>query len=233
MQSTLKIIVIVLVVLVAAGIGGIWYFLQPHTPATNTQNPTGGLPTIPGTNGDTAGQTQDPNAGSAGLNFEQSYNDLFKKLTAQKITFANVSAESTGNVSKIYSLYKDDVAESKKLFPAATDFSIMVAASDLNGDGTAEVLVYENLLGFCGSGGCPLDILQLKNSEWIKVSNLVGGEIVGLANTSTNGYKDLFLSMRGDTGSESTIVRYSWDGSTYRQGATVAAWNGAAFNLVQ
>lgn len=236
MQSSLKIILVVLIVVVVLGGGaGLWYFSQLQSSVqTNTQTGSNGLPDTPGVNtGGSSSQIGSQTTAPSGIDFEQVYAALFQKLNAQKIAFTAVSASSTGNVADIYALYKADVAESMQLSPGETDFSIQVAAVDLNADGTPEALVYEDLPGFCGTGGCTLDIYQLQKSKWVKVSSLLAGGDIGLANTSTEGYTDLFLSVAGDIGSQTDVVRYSWDGTEYQPGAAVAAWNGTTFDIAQ
>jgi hypothetical protein len=63
---------------------------------------------------------------------------------------------------------------------------------DLDGDGTPEVLV-RVLSSFCGSGGCPVDILKLNGGKYtaIDTSGLSWGRYIVTSN-QTNGFKDIF-----------------------------------------
>jgi hypothetical protein len=63
---------------------------------------------------------------------------------------------------------------------------------DLNGDGNPEVLV-RVLSSFCGSGGCPVDILKFNGSRYLATdtSFLSWGRYIVTPN-QTNGFKDIF-----------------------------------------
>lgn len=233
MQSSFFKITIILLIVVTLGGGAVWWYLSgSHSPSqSNTQNPSGNLPGVPQTTttGSSAQTATSSQTTSTGLDIIA----LFKKLNAQQVLFTSASATSTGNVANLYKLYASDVAESKKLYPSVTYSTIDIGAVDLNNDGTPEAFVYENLLGFCGSGGCSVDIYQLKKGVWVKISSLLGSEDLGISNTSTKGFNDLFLTVHGDIGAQSQVMRYVWDGTTYQPGTPVATWNGASYNLTQ
>ena len=143
------------------------------------------------------------------------------------------SSTGTGEMGSIYNLYTKDVADSKELFPAQKDFSIGVALLDVTDDGIAEALVFEDLPGYCGTGGCTFDIYKKQNGKWTSVySALAQGEI-GLANTITNGYQDIFLSVHSDGSPNTNVVRYVWDGKTYKAGEVMAIWDGSTFHTAQ
>ncbi len=151
---------------------------------------------------------------------EEAYQNLLLQLQAQAIVFDTVSA-SGGAYGPVYKLYADDIATAKKIFPKAKDFSLRMASVDLNDDGTDEVLVYEDLPGFCGTAGCPFDVYQKKLGDWQQLfSRLSIGE-PALANVFTDGYRDLFISVQVD-GYVSNMVQYVWNGKTYGPQRAVA-----------
>lgn len=233
MQSILSKIIIVLILLVAVGGAAGWYLLQPHSsPQSGIQTSYNGGSNTTETNVTTS-SSQSQTQTQALPDVEQAYQNIFKQLSATEIVFTTVDASTTGPAANIYALYAGDIAQSKKLYPATADFSIQVAAVDLNQDGTAEALVYENLPGFCGAGGCELDIYQDEAGKWTKISSMLADGDIGLSNTASNGYLDLFLSVPGEVGSQENIVRYTWDGTEYRASAPVATWDGSAFQAVQ
>ena len=233
MQYSLSKIIIVLIVVVAVG-GGftLWYLSQSHPSTQTTIATPNGLPNVPQTTGNASSQTT-TTAEQAAPPIDQAYASIFTKLSAQKVAFVSVDASTTGTAANIYSLYAKDVAISKELYPTTTDFPIEVAAVDLNGDGVAEALVYEDLPGFCGSGGCALDIYQDKQGKWVKISGFFGAGEVGVSSSLTGGYHDLFLSVSGFAGAQNGLVRYAWDGTQYQPKETVATWGSTGFTLSQ
>lgn len=62
---------------------------------------------------------------------------------------------------------------------------------DLDGDGRPEVLLRVSS-SFCGTGGCPTDILKLKGDRYTMIdSSLSFGRFIVTSNR-TNGFKDIF-----------------------------------------
>ena len=98
---------------------------------------------------------------------------------------------------------------------------------DLNEDGVLEALAFEDLPGYCGTAGCPFDIYKKEKGKWVNILNVLTGENIGVSNTYTNNYADLFLA------SGNAVARYVWDGKQYNPGETMAIWDGAAFQLSQ
>ena len=160
------------------------------------------------------------------------YARLFEKILAKKILFARVNS-STGDTGSLYSLYAKDVAEAKKMFPAQSDFSIGVALLDITDDGVAEALVLDDLPGYCGTGGCTLDIYKKQNGKWVSIYNVLAQGEIGLSNTITSGYQDLFLSVHTSGSPNTAVVRYVWDGKTYQPGEVMAVWDGTIFRTAQ
>ena len=236
MQSNLyKIIVAFIVVLFVIGVGiAVWVLISiPHTAAPSNPSQTtqgGGLNgqntvTVSGTQGQESAQTQ---AASTSPDINAAYATLFPQILGTEAVFVQATATSTGDLGNIYKLYAADVAADQKAYPKDAPFSVDVALTDLTNDGKPEAIVYENLLDFCGSGGCTLDIYQKTGNNWHKIFSTVGAGVVGLSNTLTGGYLDLYLTVGGNT-----VDRYIWDGSTYKFKETMAMWNGSSFVLTQ
>lgn len=93
------------------------------------------------------------------------------------------------------------------------------APVDLNGDGTDEGLAYVMGPMVCGSGGCNLYVLVPQGEDggegWRVVTRTsVTRTPVGVLTTSTNGWRDLAVSIGGG-GAEAGWVRLTYDGRTY------------------
>ena len=93
------------------------------------------------------------------------------------------------------------------------------ASVDLNGDGTDEVLAYVMGPMVCGSGGCNLYVLAPEGEDggegWRVVTRTsVTRTPVGVLTTSTNGWRDLAVSIGGG-GAQAGWVRLTYDGRTY------------------
>lgn len=89
------------------------------------------------------------------------------------------------------------------------------ASVDLNGDGTDEVLAYVMGPMVCGSGGCNLYVLAQEGEGWRVVTRTsVTRTPVSVLTTSTNGWRDLAVSIGGG-GAQAGWVRLTYDGRTY------------------
>lgn len=89
------------------------------------------------------------------------------------------------------------------------------ASVDLNGDGTDEILAYVMGPMVCGSGGCNIYVLAREGEGWRVVTRTsVTQTPVGVLTTSTNGWRDLAVSIGGG-GAEAGWVRLTYDGRTY------------------
>ncbi|WP_296166093.1 hypothetical protein [uncultured Brevundimonas sp.] len=89
------------------------------------------------------------------------------------------------------------------------------ASVDLNGDGSDEVLAYVMGPMVCGSGGCNLYVLAREGEGWRVVTRTsVTQTPVGVLTTSTNGWRDLAVSIGGG-GAQAGWVRLTYDGRTY------------------
>lgn len=117
---------------------------------------------------------------------------------------ATSQATPAGLETALRGLYADDGA-----------LTYAQAAVDLNGDGSDEVLAYVMGPMVCGSGGCNLYVLAQEGEGWRVVTRTsVTQTPVGVLTTSTNGWRDLAVSIGGG-GAEAGWVRLTYDGLTY------------------
>jgi hypothetical protein len=91
------------------------------------------------------------------------------------------------------------------------------AATDLDGDGRDEVLVYLMGTFFCGTGGCNLQVYRSTAGGYALVSDVPISRLpVVVAETRSNGWRDLWRLESGG-GAPSTRVRHGFDGERYRE----------------
>lgn len=213
-------------------IAGIVYWLMPETsptssPQGNSSNFGGFYQSTvtaePGSSGQQASGGQAPTA----PDLDSAYGALLQKLSARKINFARVSS-TAGAEGSVYALFAADVAEAKKSFPNAKDFSLGVALADISDDGVPEALVFDDMPGSCGTAGCLFGIYRKTATSWLPIFELQV-QSVALANVVTNGHTDLFLGIQGNQGYQTNIRRYAWEDNGYRYKELVATWNGTAF----
>ena len=231
-------IIIIAIVFLAIGLLGVLTFglwLQfgnktPTQPSTNTQTPSTNTQT--GTqNPSTNTQTPSTNTGAT-VDIKKEYDKVFANLSAKRVSLELVGS-ADGHFGDVYKLYAADVELAKKLFPKATGYTIHIGSLDLNADGTAEVVVYEDMVGMCGSAGCPIDVYQKSGSTYKNILSTIGSEMVGAASSKTSGFTDLLISSRGETSFKSNLIKYSWNGSLYARANVVATWDGSTFTLVK
>ncbi|MEX1322706.1 MAG: META domain-containing protein [Synechococcaceae cyanobacterium] len=100
------------------------------------------------------------------------------------------------------------------------------AATDLDGDGREEVLVY--LMGsfFCGTGGCNLQVYRTTPQGYTLVNDLPISRLpVVAAETRSKGWRDLWKLESGG-GAPASYVRYGFDGDRYRERERIPAQRG-------
>jgi hypothetical protein len=204
------------------GLGVAWWLWKlPSQPSEPYLSGDSSLPVVP----DSVPPNESPSSSAQKIpDIDTAYTALFSKLLAHQIVFVPVRS-TEGSTGSIYQLYEQDITEAKNIAPDLRDFPIMVAFNDLNEDGVLEVFAYESLPGTCGTAGCPLDVYVQQDATWKKIFNTLTAAHVGISNAYVNGYADLFLA------SGNTVSRYSWNGTEYTQGDTVAAWDGTQFLL--
>ncbi len=231
MQPLGKNILIIVLVATTLVVGIAWYIFRPEaapqTPGSADTQGSAGYPsrsTVTVSTPQTQAQTQ------VALDSTQTaFDNLFKNLLAQRVAFVDVDLGSTGVEGEIYKLYAGDLARNKQLYPNTTDSSIQVAMLDLNEDGVAEALVYEDIASYCGTGGCAFEIYQKKQGTWTMLFTTLAGPDVAIANVISNGYFSLYLSTREDLEYGTSIQRFSWDGASYKPGEVMAVWDGMGF----
>jgi hypothetical protein len=85
------------------------------------------------------------------------------------------------------------------------------AYTDLNDDGLEDALVLLQGIQWCGSGGCTLLIFKnLGQSYQLVTKTTVTNTPISVANTESNGWKDIIVWSRG-----SGFVLLSFNGDTY------------------
>lgn len=234
MQGISKILMVFLVGFTLAGLAaiGLWYMLQQE-PAQ--QLGTGGFP------GGSVNTATYPNSGSQPPqataevpnvpDTDKLYTDLFRELRANKVSFSPMTA--TGTLSDLYGLYTDEIALGKELVPAQSA-SLRAALVDVTYDSTPEVFVYEDVPGFCGSGGCRLVLYKKEQGTWHKLLGVVAeNDTVGVSTVFSGPYADLLVSIHGNVGSETVVMQYGWDGARYAPKKVAAVWSGNAFRLIK
>jgi hypothetical protein len=222
----ITIVIALIIALLGVGVFTIWLLKTSPQQSSSQEEPTvstGGTTSI-NSNPTASGVTNAP----AEPDPKKSYDTLFKSLGAVRLGYELVGSEE-GHFGDVYKLYASDIALSKKVFPNATSFTIEVGSVDLDGDGINEIVVYENLPGMCGTGGCTIDVYKKHNTLYENILSTLGFETVGVSTGITSGYKDLLISHIGETGFMSSVVKYSFSGSAYAEIGSVATWDGQTF----
>lgn len=94
--------------------------------------------------------------------------------------------------------------------------------ADLDGDGQAEVLAYVGGPMLCGTGGCNLIVFQRTAQGLELLADIGVAQLpVGVLETSTNGWRDLAVSVRGG-GIEGGVARVPFGEDQYASNPTVA-----------
>ena len=97
-----------------------------------------------------------------------------------------------------------------------------IGAADLDGDGQDEAIAHVAGPDVCGSGGCDTVVLAADGEGYRVVAALGLSRLpVGVAETSTNGWRDLAVSFSGG-GMPSGTGRITFDGLTYATNPTTA-----------
>jgi hypothetical protein len=151
-------------------LGGVawWYVTYQPSATPATQNQVNGISNTPNTTNVTVGTSSTQ---TKPVDLAAEYDAIFTKLGAAKISFTIVTSASASDsvFGSLYALYTPDIAAAKKL-PNAPTPVLEMASGDLNGDGTPEAIVYENIPGYsCGSAGCELDVYTKKGTKWQNV----------------------------------------------------------------
>ena len=97
-----------------------------------------------------------------------------------------------------------------------------LAWGDLNGDRRPEALVYLTSRSHCGTGGCTLYIYTPEQGSWYQHGSLtVTNPPVVVLNSSTNGWRDLAVRIRGG-GARPRMARVRHGRITYESNPSLA-----------
>lgn len=100
----------------------------------------------------------------------------------------------------------------KKAAPGPYQYS----GADLNGDGKPELIVYFTGEAWCAKTGCTLAILSQSRHGYRTISTIRRVKApVFIAETATNGWRDLFLHTGHGTATEAPQVKLSFGGNGY------------------
>ncbi len=103
------------------------------------------------------------------------------------------------------------------------------AATDLNGDGRPEVVVYAYGPMLCGTGGCNTLVFTPDASGYRLVANVsVSRPPIQAASRTTNGWRDLLVHVSGGGIVEGYDAELKFDGTSYPDNPTVAPAEPAA-----
>lgn len=103
------------------------------------------------------------------------------------------------------------------------DTSYVTAFADLDGDGRDEALVTFHSGLFCGSGGCALYIYTPAGASWRALAELtIVNAPVRLLNSSSHGWRDLAVSVRGGGIDRPREARIRFNGHSYASNPSLA-----------
>jgi len=118
------------------------------------------------------------------------------------------------------------MAESEKYSEGSMKKAIIhIALEDLNDDGKKETLAYIIQFAWCGRGGgyCTFLILQKKSDElWEELFRKLAYPGIGIANTKSGGYHDIFfrnnifrVSDKQKVKDREEVIVWRWDDKRY------------------
>lgn len=134
------------------------------------------------------------------------------------------SAEPVEEVSQPAPMTAEDWIRANHKEAVSSDLGQLqyaAAETDLDGDGTPEVLVYLGGPMFCGTGGCNLAVLKCEGGDLIQVSETSVVQLpVGVLDSKSHGWRDLAVNVSGG-GMTEGISRLRFTGSRYPGNASV------------
>lgn len=134
------------------------------------------------------------------------------------------SAEPVEQVSEPAPMTAEDWIRANHKDAVSSDLGKLqyaTAETDLDGDGTPEVLVYLGGPMFCGTGGCNLAVLKREGGDLIQVSETSVVQLpVGVLDSKSHDWRDLAVSVSGG-GMTEGISRLRFTGSRYPGNASV------------
>ena len=139
---------------------------------------------------------------------------------AAMLAWAQPGMAGTGDEQSLHAHLQTVFAEAREGWP---DTSYVAAFADLDGDGRDEAIVSLHSGYFCGSGGCALHIYTPAGESWREVAELtIVNAPVRLLATSSHGWRDLAVSVRGGGAEAPGEARIRFDGRTYASNPSLA-----------
>ncbi|MPS68723.1 MAG: hypothetical protein E2586_09520 [Novosphingobium sp.] len=137
---------------------------------------------------------------------------------------ATASAEPAEDVTAPATMTVEDWIRANHKDALSTDLGKLqyaAAETDLDGDGTPEVLVYLGGPMFCGTGGCNLVVLKREGADLRKVSETSVVQLpVGVLESKSHGWRDLAVTVSGG-GMAEGVSRLRFTGKSYPTNASV------------
>nr|WP_086493041.1 hypothetical protein [Novosphingobium panipatense] len=137
---------------------------------------------------------------------------------------ATASAEASEEASQPAPMSAEDWIRANHKDALSTDLGKLqyaTAETDLDGDGTPEVLVYLGGPMFCGTGGCNLVVLKRQDGDLVQVSETTVVQLpVGVLDSTSHGWRDLAVSVSGG-GMAEGVSRLRFTGRAYPANASV------------
>lgn len=223
MQTRYLVLIITVSVLFLVGVLG-WVFLfNNKSPVENQPSGFGTSPSTNYTQTVTVSGGEEPvSPTETAIDPKAAHETVFASLGATLLTFTSVNS-SSGPLGEIYALYSTELS-------AGTP--VQIAQQDLDGEEGSEAIVYMQVQEYCGSGGCQLEVYRKVTNVWTSILSTLAYEWVGVMSTKTQGFSDLLISVKGDPGYMTRIVKYVWNGTVYQEASIVAIWDGEKFDLL-
>ena len=154
-----------------------------------------------------------------------------KKDAAQPEATATAGAEASEEATETAPMRAEDWIRANHRDALTSDLGKLqyaTAETDLDGDGTPEVLVYLGGPMFCGTGGCNLAVLKRQDGDLVQVSETSVVQLpVGVLDSKSHGWRDLAVTVSGG-GMAEGISRLRLSGRGYPTNASVEVSAGAA-----
>lgn len=110
-------------------------------------------------------------------------------------------------------LVKEDILKPEQLDPSEKDYKYLVGATDLNNDGSEELLVLMQDSYFCGSGGCTAYLFSSVGDVITRMT--VTRKPILVSDRITNGWRDFYVWSNG------SLRVMSFDGKSYPSNPSV------------
>ena len=118
---------------------------------------------------------------------------------------------SSAEKADVLSLLRSDAPPLQR-----NDMRYAIAYTDLDGDQDMDAIVWLEGTQYCGSGGCRIRVFERNGGSFRLQSKLRTVKLpVRVLNTSSNGWKDLTVTVGGGGILEAYEARLKFDGSKY------------------